>query len=142
MNPVLIQPALTLVGMIVPQAFDFLRKVFIKGDNDLTDNTMNSIALSKPEILPSYVEAYAKLIESKINYFNRDVSGEIPRWIAGFRALIIPTVVTISMGCMVYSLIMSGFGLHFTTIGTGIIDSCSTIAGGWIGFKFKFDGEK
>jgi hypothetical protein len=89
---------LAIGGLVVPPAFDFIKKKFIKSENDSPERTIGSLATSKPEILPAYVEALAKTMAEKTRWFNRDViDGKVSSWVANWRACIRPALVTMAI---------------------------------------------
>lgn len=95
----------SLGGLIVPPIFDFVKKKFLKKD-DTAEATLSSLAVTKPEIMPAYVEANAKLLDSQINFFNRDVIGVPSCWIIDLRAAIRPTFIVLAMIIIFVDLLM------------------------------------
>lgn len=89
--------AVTIGGMIIPPAFDFVKKKFVKGSDDTPERTMSSLATTNPDVLPKYVEALGKLTEAKVKNFNRDVIGVPSQWVVDLRAAIRPTVVAFGL---------------------------------------------
>ena len=93
-----IDAILALSGLVLPPIFDFVKKKFIKTENDSPERTIGSLAVTKPEILPAYVEALAKTMAEKTKWFNRDViDGKISPWVANWRAAIRPALVTMAI---------------------------------------------
>jgi len=88
----------TLAGLIIPAAFDFIKKKFIPSENDTPERTISTLAVSgKCENIPSIVDAYAKLYEAKTKFFNRDVIGNPSQFVVDLRAIIRPLTVAISL---------------------------------------------
>jgi hypothetical protein len=88
----------SLGSLIVPPAFDFVKKKFIKGEADTPERTMGSLATTKPEVLPGYVKSMAELKEAQAKFFNRDVIGEPSQIVVDLRAAIRPLTVLIGLG--------------------------------------------
>lgn len=86
-----------LAGMLIPPAYDFIKKKFIKTENDTPERTAGTLATTKPEVLPSYIESLAKLYAAQTQFFNRDISGTPSQWIIDLRAAIRPMIVILSV---------------------------------------------
>ena len=88
----------TLVGMVLPPVTDFVKKKFIRQENDTPERTMGSLAVSKPEVLPEYIRALGEWQKSQTEFFNRDlVPGGMPsQWIIDLRSSIRPISVVLS----------------------------------------------
>lgn len=117
-------------GLIVSPIFDFIKKKFIKGEADTPERTAATLAVSRPEVLPAYVEALVKMEDSKIRYFNRDVVGKLSIWVADLRAAIRPMVVASSVLC----LFLDGFAVIDLSTGARVtFEICVT---SWMGDRF------
>lgn len=93
-----IDAILALGGLVLPPVFDFVKKKFIKTENDSPERTIGSLAVTKPDILPAYVEALAKTMAEKTKWFNRDViEGKVSPWVANWRAAIRPGIITVTL---------------------------------------------
>lgn len=93
-----IDAIMALGGLVVPPVFDFIKKKFIKAESDSPERTIGSLATTKPEVLPAYVEALAKTMAEKTKWFNRDViDGKVSSWVADWRASIRPALVTMAI---------------------------------------------
>lgn len=93
-----IDAIIALAGLVLPPAFDFVKKKFIKSENDSPERTIGNLATTKPEILPAYTEALAKVMAEKTRWFNRDViEGKVSGWVANWRASIRPALVTMAI---------------------------------------------
>lgn len=86
----------TIGGLIIPPVFNFIKKKFLTGSDD-PDETLNTLALTKPDALAAYVSAQAALLEAQTKFFNRDVVGEPSKWVLDLRAAIRPSFVLISL---------------------------------------------
>ena len=90
------------LGLIVPPAFDFIKKKFIKGKDDSPKATISSLAVTKPEVLPEYIKAYSTLVDAFIREYNKDVIAgqQLSTWVCDLRASIRPVFTVISIGLM------------------------------------------
>lgn len=95
----------SIAGLIVPPAFDFIKKKFLKPKSDSPEATMSTLAVSKPEVLDKFILANVELLKAKKDFFNRDVVGEPSRWVIDLRASIRPLFVVISLALTAYSLV-------------------------------------
>jgi hypothetical protein len=137
-----------LGGLIIPPFFDFIKKKWVKGEADTPERTMASLATTKPESLPGYVEALSKYIDSQVRLFNRDVTGAASQWVVDLRACIRPITVAVSLVVLV--------GLAFIYLNvdeqqmkpmiseglSGIRITCEGIATSWIGSRIAVGGTK
>ena len=125
----ILDAAISLVGLIVPPAFDFVKKKFLSKKEDDAMSTISSLATTKPEIMPSYVDAMSKLIDSQVRHFNRDVSGDISSWVSDLRASIRPIFVILSI--LVRSL---GWALNWQ-IDESFISTMDLCISSWFGSR-------
>jgi hypothetical protein len=100
-----IEAIAALAGLILPPAFDFIKKRFIKTENDTPERTMGTLATSKPEALGPYVEGMAKMWESRTQWFNRDVSGQPSQWVVDTRASIRPLSVVAGLSIIAVDMV-------------------------------------
>ena len=116
-------------SLIVPPAFDFIKKKFVKESNDTPERTIGTLATTKPEALEGYIKALAELKDSAVKFFNRDVIGSPSQWVVDLRAAIRPLGVIISFGilCCIAGDIMSKV--------EGIRLSCECIITSWFGSR-------
>lgn len=132
----------TLGSLIIPPAFDFIKKKFVKGENDTPERTMGSLATTNPDILPQYVKSMSEFYTAKISFFNRDVIGQPSQWVVNLRAVIRPITVIFSGGVLG---MMAGYCLWTGDYGvlsgndmlTGIRVSCESNISAWIGNRFS-----
>ena len=87
----------SLLGLVIPPAFDFIKKKFVKTGHDTPESTLGTLATTKPEQLAPFSEALAKLREADVKFFNRDVAGTPSQWVVDLRASIRPLVVSIGL---------------------------------------------
>jgi hypothetical protein len=92
-----IEAILALAGLVVPPVTDFVKKKFLKKGEDTTEATISSLATTKPDIIPSFIEANTSWLKAKIEWFNRDLQGEVYPWVHSVRALIRPVSVIASI---------------------------------------------
>ena len=131
-----IDAILSLGSLIVPPAFDFIKKKFLKPSSDSPEATMSSLALTKPDLLPAYVEATAKYLEAKVKWFNRDVLGSCSQWVVDMRAAIRPIGVILSfaiLGGMLLSKILAPEVDQLQL--AGIRYFCEVNVGSWFGSR-------
>lgn len=104
-------PIGAIAGMVIPPAFDFVKKKFLPADADTPEATLSTLATTNPEVMVQYVEAQTKQMDSKVKYFNRDVVGEPHRWVISLRAAIRPVVTAfcccIAGGDAIYAAVMN-----------------------------------
>jgi hypothetical protein len=92
-----IEAILALVGLVVPPAFDFIKKKFLKPTADTPEATMATLATTKPEVMKDYLLGQAGLLDAKVKYFNRDIAGMPSQWVIDMRASIRPVGVIIAI---------------------------------------------
>jgi len=95
----------SIVGLVFPPVADFIKKKFIKPSADTPQATLSSLATTKPEIMPQYIESQSKLIDSEVRFFNRDVVQQVSTWVSDLRASIRPIFTVISLALVIYSTI-------------------------------------
>lgn len=98
----------SLGGLVFPPVMDFVKKKFL-GNKDNPSATLSTLATTKPEVIPSYIDAQAKLLQAETNYFNRDVVGKLSQWVIDLRSSIRPIYVI--MGIL-YFFTASYFNWH------------------------------
>jgi len=136
-----IDAIIALAGLILPPAVDFVKKKFLRKDQDTPEQTMSTLATTKPDVLPAYVTATTEYLKAQISYFNRDVSGTPSQWVVDMRAAIRPCGV---VGAMVVLGIMAiaafqGYKVSpdaQTTV-DGVRLSCELIVTSWFGDRIS-----
>jgi len=130
-----------LGGLIVPPAYDFIKKKFVKEENDTPERTIGALATTNPETVPAYVESLCKFFDAQGRYFNRDVIGEVSLWIRNFRASIRPIAVVSSLcilGIMAISVLFYSYTpptKEASELLMGIRISCEGISSSWMGSR-------
>lgn len=84
-----VEAILAIAGLLLPPVVDFVKKKFLKGQ-DTPEATLSTLATTKPEVMPQYIESQAKLLIAQKEYFNRDICGIPSQWIVDLRASIRP----------------------------------------------------
>ena len=92
--------------MVFPPVFDLIKKKVLGKDEDTPEATLSTLATSKPEIMPQYVEALAKLEEAQVKNFQRDVAGEPAKWVSTLRAAIRPLGTTMALFALILCPVM------------------------------------
>jgi energy-converting hydrogenase Eha subunit F len=117
-----------LGNTVIPPLFSFLKSLF--KIQDTPQDTLSTLAISKPEVIPQYIEAQARLLESETKYFQRDISGIPSQIVIDIRAIIRPASVILSFIILFISM--------FTSINAYILLTCQGVIGNWIGTKIEF----
>jgi len=105
----LLDLAASALGFVVPPVFDFLKKKFLGPDEDTPEATLSSLATTKPEIMPQFVDSQCKLYDAKTRFFNRDVVGEVSLWVRNLRSVIRPLFVIYTI---LFTIAATYFGWH------------------------------
>jgi len=83
--------AILAVGsLIIPSVIDIIKKKWLPKGSDTPEATMSTLATTKPETLPAYVEALTGWMKAQTDFFNRDVVGTPSQWVIDLRAAIRP----------------------------------------------------
>ena len=117
-------------GLIVPPVFNFIKKKFIKSENDTPERTIGDLATTNPEVVPNYVAALSTLFDSKVKFFNRDVIGSPSQWVVDTRAVIRPAGVIAAFFILGYMVITSPIE---TASVLGVRASCEVMVSSWFG---------
>lgn len=102
---------IALVSLLAPPVIDLVKKLFVKSGKDTPEAILSTLATTKPEALEGYVKAQAMLLEAQSKVFNRDVTGEIAKWVGTLRASIRPigTALGFLALCMMAVAAFNGF---------------------------------
>lgn len=131
-----------LGGLVVPPAFDFLKKKFVKAESDTAERTIGSLATTNPETVAPYVEALCKYIKAQGEYFNRDVVGEVGLGVRNLRASIRPLAVISSfamLGAMAFASLFADYTPptpEAADLLVGLRVSCEGVVSSWMGSRF------
>jgi len=117
-------------GLIIPPVFNFVKKKFIKSENDTPERTIGDLATTKPEVVPDYVQALSTLLDSKVKFFNRDVIGSPSQWVVDLRAVIRPAGVVMAFFILGYLVVTSPVE---TASVLGVRASCEVMVSSWFG---------
>ena len=128
-----LQGIISLGGLVIPPAFDFIKKKFIKSEADTPERTMGNLAATKPEVLPEYIKALTGLNEAGIKDFNKDVIGTPSQWIVDLRAAIRPLTVTFALGHIIVTHL---FGLNLPS---EVLAFYNLNISSWFGAKLNKD---
>jgi len=102
-----IDAVVSLVSLVAPPIYDFIKKKFLKPDTDTVEATLSALASTSPEIMVPYISAITEKLKVDIQWFNRDVIGTPHMWVIDLRAAIRPVTVVASMlllGAVVFDL--------------------------------------
>jgi hypothetical protein len=130
----LLGPVGAVAGMIIPPAFDFIKKKFLPAGTDTPEATLSTLATTNPEVMVKYVDAQTKQMEAQIKYFNRDVVGEPHQWVVSLRAAIRPVVTAMCCGVAIAD---STYSFVMGTPPTGAAIPAWTLVGSWFGSRLK-----
>jgi hypothetical protein len=83
-------------GLLLPPVVDFVKKKWLKKEQDTPEATMSTLATTKPDVLPGYVTAVTGWLQAQVSFFNRDVTGTPSQWVVNLRAAIRPVGVCLS----------------------------------------------
>ena len=131
----------TVGGLVAAPVFDFLKKKFIPSERDTPEATISSLATTKPEALPDFVQGLATLKEMAIKFFNRDVIGTPSQWVIDLRAAIRPLGVIIALGTLgtMAVLVITGtmpeLSAPASEMLTGVRASCELMVSSWFGHR-------
>jgi hypothetical protein len=139
-----IDAVVALLGLALPPVVDFVKKKFLKKEQDTPEATISTLATTKPDVLPAFLSAQTAYMEATIKFFNRDVCGIPSTWVINLRAAIRPAGVIIAFIVLVTMAILSITSEHIVdTDGsidkmlTGIRYSCELIISSWFGDRIS-----
>jgi hypothetical protein len=132
---------LAIGSLLLPPVVDFVKKKFLKKEQDTPEATMSSLATTKPEVLPAYVTAMTEWLKAQVNFFNRDVNGTPSQWVINLRAAIRPIGVVgagITLGAMVVGSLMNWkVDPSMSASIDGVRYSCEVIVSSWFGDRIS-----
>lgn len=118
-----------LGGLVFPPVMDFIKKKFLPKDKDTPEATMSSLAMTKPEVLPEYINGLASYMQAQVSFFNRDVVGTPSTWVIDLRSVIRPAVTIISIMALVGQMFMP----NEVRLSQGTEATLLTIVSSWFG---------
>ena len=128
-------------GLLLPPVVDFVKKKWLKKEADSPEATMSTLATTKPDVLPGYVQAVTEYLKAQVDFFNRDVTGTPSQWVVNTRAVIRPIGVIGAGGVLGGMVLMALAGYKppaemVDTI-TGVRLSCEVIVSSWFGDRLS-----
>ena len=141
-----VDAAVALFSLVFPPIVDFVKKKFLGKGQDTPEATLSTLATTKPEVMPQFVQAQASLLDAQTKYFNRDVCGIPAQWCVTLRASIRPIAVVIAFVVLVTMAVLSITSEHLNDV-DGSIDkmltvirySCEVILSSWFGDRLTLD---
>lgn len=119
----------SLGSLVAPPLFDFFKKKFLKPSEDTPESTLSTLATTKPDVMPAYVESMAKYTEAKVKAQNWDVVGQVSKWVVDLRASIRPIFVVLSLVCIISSVWLT------ITIDPGVRYLMESTISSWFGAR-------
>ena len=132
MIPGLLEAITTLGGLVLPPVIDLVRKKVIGRADDTPEATLTSLATTKPEVIPDYIEALAKLTAAQTLVFQRDIVGNTSQWVTDLRAAIRPGITVFALA----ALIVGYFG-HYN-LDEGTRATLCFVVSSWFGTSSSF----
>jgi len=125
-----LEAVMAIGGLILPPVVDFIKGKFLKGSGDPKD-TLATLAVTKPEQLAPYTQAYAAYLTAETAFYNRDVvnGGKLGEWVCNLRAAIRPIGVII---CFVLLGADAIYGFDLTEGARGTLEMVIT---SWFGTR-------
>lgn len=102
----IIDAAVSILSLIAPPIYDFVKKKFLKPEADTVEATVSSLATTNPEVMAPYILAITEKLKVDIQWFNRDVIGTPSLWVINLRAAIRPVTVAISLAILAASMLV------------------------------------
>lgn len=137
----------SLVSLFGPKLIDFAKGLFHR--KNTPEETMASLAQTKPEALAEYVKAQAELIKARVEQFNQDLPDEqapasTPVWIIALRELleiyrgtIRPAVITLAGVHITYVLIWDGGPVALAAIPEWVRYQYEVAINSWFGDRWR-----
>lgn len=128
-------------GLLIPPVVDFVKKKFLKKEQDTPEATMSTLATTSPDVLPGYVTAITGWLQAQVSYFNRDVTGTPSQWVINLRAAIRPVGV-IGAGLTLIGMVVGALAgwkpnpLMADTL-TGIRLASEAVVSSWFGDRIS-----
>ncbi len=126
-----------IAGMIIPSAVDFIKKKFLKQEDNSPEATLANLATTTPDVIPAYLTAQTGYMDALVKTFNRDVTGTPSQWVIDLRAAIRPIGVVAAFAIIIVLAGLSFCSLQIdpslTDTVNGIRISCELIVSSWFG---------
>ena len=134
--------AIIAIGsLLLPPAVDFIKKKFLKKEQDTPEATMSTLATTKPDVLPGYITAMTEWLKAQVQFFNRDIAGTPSQWVVDLRAVIRPLGTIgagIVLGVMVYAAIIGKKpSPEMADTIVGVRYTCEAIVSSWFGDRIS-----
>jgi len=134
--------AIIAIGsLLVPPVVDFVKKKFLKKEQDTPEATMSTLATTKPDVLPTYITAMTGWLEAQVKFFNRDVCGTPSQRVIDLRAIIRP-LGTVGAGIVLGGMVLASVlkvqidpSMNETL--TGVRYTCEVIVSSWFGDRLS-----
>jgi len=119
----------SVAGFALPVVSDLVKSIF--GSKSTPRATLNTLATTKPEVIAEYVKANAVLMEAETKFFQRDVVGELSRWVRDLRGAIRPIGTAVCAAALTFN--------HFIALNLtpGTEASFCFIVSSWFGSRVK-----
>ena len=128
-------------SLLLPPAVDFIKKKFLKKEQDTPEATMSTLATTKPDVLPGYITAMTEWLKAQVQFFNRDIAGTPSQWVVDLRAVIRPLGTIgagIVLGVMVYAAIIGKKpSPEMADTIVGVRYTCEAIVSSWFGDRIS-----
>lgn len=136
-----IDAIIAIGSLIVPAAVDFIKKKWLKKEQDTPEGTMSTLATTKPDVLPGYVAAMTEWLKAQTSFFNRDIAGTPSQWVVDLRAAIRP-LGTVGAGIVLAVMVLAALGGYkldpsMDATLTGVRYSCEVIVSSWFGDRIR-----
>lgn len=132
---------IAIVSLLAPPVVDFVKKKWLKPNQESPEATMSTLATTKPDVLPGYVTAITDWMRAQVEFFRRDITGDPSQWVVDLRAVIRPVGTLgagIVLGVMVL-LALNGYRPDPSMADTiaGVRYSCEIIVSSWFGDRIS-----
>lgn len=132
---------IAIVSLLAPPVVDFVKKKWLKPNQESPEATMSTLATTKPDVLPGYVTAITDWMRAQVEFFRRDITGDPSQWVVDLRAVIRP-VGTLGAGIVLGVMVLmalNGYKPDPSMADTiaGVRYSCEIIVSSWFGDRIS-----
>jgi len=132
---------IAIVSLLAPPVVDFIKKKWLKQNQDTPEATMSTLATTKPDVLPGYVSAITEWLKAQVEYFKRDITGNPSQWVVDLRAVIRP-MGTLGAGVVLGGMVLMALNGYkpdpsMTDTIDGVRYSCEIIVSSWFGDRIS-----